>query len=981
MSDQPDPNGQGPGREPDLSEEETLDRRSVDLEDLPTAAQPPSTRPRALGVGEWRPDPGQDFGPYRLIRLLGKGGFGQVWEAESRDTGRRLALKVLTAAPTADPEEIERFEREGRLAASLSHPHCVYVFSAEQVEGFPVITMELMPGGTLQDRLRQRGPLPYREAVDYALQIAEGLEAAEGVGVIHRDVKPSNCFLDASGAVRVGDFGLSKTLDTDSHLTVTGSFLGTPAYSSPEQVKGRDVDSRSDLYSLGATLYALLTGRPPFSGGGGTQVLARILSEPPDPFSAAEAAVPTGLRKVVLRLLAKEKGRRYPSYAALRTALLPYSSRGLAAGQLGRRLLAILADLLMLHVALAAVAGAQVLFHPRLSNYVIQMVWLVAYFGVLEGLGGRSPGKRLLGLRVVTSEGAPLPFAAAALRAAVFTSALSLPAMLLIAYLSGPAFQELAARSPYLVMLVTELAPIALLLSTVRKRNGYAALHDLATRTRVMAVWATALRPHSERTSGEPRQGVSDPRDFGPYREIQPIWEREGESLLVARDEQLRRDVWVHTYREGAKVPPIDQLAAGRPGRLQWLQGSHEGTDRWDAFEAPSGRSLLERVRSSGGLPWAEVRHVLHDVSAELSARQQEARPGSGPRLSRVWVSPNGGAKLLDFSATGDEGPDADAPAPDWRGFVSRVVLFALEGKLDPGLSRPPRLPLPEHARPLVQSLFGIGAPPASPDELRRELDQVLHKPAAISWRMRLGPIALTALLPAFLAGMNSLMIFGSSGAPTASRTLVQCLSAQDKLERIADLAERRETERAIRILQAHSYGTLQSLASDETQGLERSTALGLLDKLAAEDRRAFESALAEHPSPTVEELVTARRRVDALSPPLRPSSLVPKLVLLVLLPLAAAALVLAPILRGPPLFALFGIVVQTTRGERASRLRCLLRSALTWAPFVLFRFWQPWPILWVVLPATVVAGVGLALAQPDRGLPDLVARTRLVAR
>src|SRR6185436_20403639 len=143
--------------------------------------------------------PDQPFGPYRLLRLLGRGGFGEVWEAEHQGTGRHTALKVLLQARAASGAAVERFQREGRLAASLDHPRCVFVFGADRVEGCPVIDMELMAGGTLQDVLNRHGALPYPHAVDYVLDVIDGLEAAQQAGILHRDVKPSNCFVDSDG--------------------------------------------------------------------------------------------------------------------------------------------------------------------------------------------------------------------------------------------------------------------------------------------------------------------------------------------------------------------------------------------------------------------------------------------------------------------------------------------------------------------------------------------------------------------------------------------------------------------------------------------------------------------------------------------------------------------------------------------------------------------------------------------------------------
>ena len=200
-----------------------------------------------------------EFGGYRILRLLGKGGMGAVYEAEELASGRRVALKVLGhSLDSADTRK--RFIREGRLAASINHPNSVYVFGTEEIEGAPVITMELVPGGTLHERVKDGGPMPVADAVDAILQIIAGLEAAHAVGILHRDIKPSNCFIEPSGTVKVGDFGLSiSTLSRgDSALTLAGSILGTPEFSSPEQLRGEELNVRSDIYSVGMTLYYLL---------------------------------------------------------------------------------------------------------------------------------------------------------------------------------------------------------------------------------------------------------------------------------------------------------------------------------------------------------------------------------------------------------------------------------------------------------------------------------------------------------------------------------------------------------------------------------------------------------------------------------------------------------------------------------------------------------------------------------------------------
>ena len=199
---------------------------------------------------------GQLWGPYRVIRLLGRGGMGEVYEAEQLETGRRLALKVLRDTLRGD-EDRARFLREGQLAASISHAHTVYIFGSEEVGGAPAITMELLSGGTLKDRVSAEGPMPPSAAVSAVLDIIGGLDAAQAAGILHRDIKPSNCFVDADGAVKVGDFGLSiSTLTRDvRHELATAGFQGTPHFAAPEQLRGEPLDVRADIYAVGATLY------------------------------------------------------------------------------------------------------------------------------------------------------------------------------------------------------------------------------------------------------------------------------------------------------------------------------------------------------------------------------------------------------------------------------------------------------------------------------------------------------------------------------------------------------------------------------------------------------------------------------------------------------------------------------------------------------------------------------------------------------
>src|SRR5260370_1067617 len=217
---------------------------------------------------------GQRFGPYQIVRPIGKGGMGQVYEADEIDSGRRVAIKILSRG-IGDEEERERFLREGQLAASLSHPNSVYVFGTTEVQGFPVIAMELVPEGTLKDLVVPDTPMSAAAGVDAILQVITGLEAAASIGILHRDVKPSNCFVHRDGRVLVGDFGLSvATAAPAAGAAGSKAILGTPGFASPEPLRGDALRARPDLYSVGATLFYLLTRRAPFDERTTTALIA-----------------------------------------------------------------------------------------------------------------------------------------------------------------------------------------------------------------------------------------------------------------------------------------------------------------------------------------------------------------------------------------------------------------------------------------------------------------------------------------------------------------------------------------------------------------------------------------------------------------------------------------------------------------------------------------------------------------------------------
>ncbi len=278
------------------------------------------------------------LGQYRLLERLGEGGMGQVFKARDQKLGRVVALKVIRKERLADPEAVRRFHQEIRAAAHLDHPHVVRAFDADRVGDTHVLVLEYVNGADLKQHVERGGPLPVREACEYARQAALGLEHAHQRGLIHRDVKPANLLLSPPraayplGLVKVVDFGLSLLSPSAARaadlatLTDSGGFVGTPDYMAPEQAdSAHDVDIRADLYSLGCTLFFLLAGRPPFQGKTLMQTLHKHQVAAPPDLTEVRPDAPPELGQVVRRLLAKRPDERYQTPAELASALEPFS--------------------------------------------------------------------------------------------------------------------------------------------------------------------------------------------------------------------------------------------------------------------------------------------------------------------------------------------------------------------------------------------------------------------------------------------------------------------------------------------------------------------------------------------------------------------------------------------------------------------------------------------------------------------------------
>jgi tRNA A-37 threonylcarbamoyl transferase component Bud32 len=259
-------------------------------------------------------------GRYETVSRLGTGAFGEVFRARDRVLGREVAVKRIRLDAFVETERLEevkqRFLREAQVAARLAHPGIVTTHDIVSEPATSFIVMELVKGDTLQTILQERGRLPPAEALDIAEQVAAALDHAHSQGIIHRDIKPANIMVEASGHVRVMDFGIAK-LDAGGNLTSTGLILGTPSYMSPEQARGRTVDARADVFSLGCVLYECVAGEKPFPAESITTILSKILTEAPAPLDVRKLGLPPALEGVLHRAMAKEPSQRFESAGQL----------------------------------------------------------------------------------------------------------------------------------------------------------------------------------------------------------------------------------------------------------------------------------------------------------------------------------------------------------------------------------------------------------------------------------------------------------------------------------------------------------------------------------------------------------------------------------------------------------------------------------------------------------------------------------------
>src|SRR5882724_4938819 len=288
--------------------------------------------------------PNTTIAQYTIVSKIGEGGMGEVYRARDAKLGRDVAIKVLPASFSENTDRLNRFEQEAQAAGALNHPNILVIYHIGTHGGAPYIVSELLEGETLRDRMAGAA-LPQRKALDYALQIARGLAAAHGKGIVHRDLKPDNIFITDDGRVKILDFGLAKLtsatdvtqsqseVPTRKVNTDPGTVMGTMGYISPEQLKGQPADHRSDIFSFGAILYEMLSGKRAFRGDSMAETMSAILREDPPDLSETNKTVSPALERVVRHCLEKNPAERFHSARDLAFAIESLSGSAISSGQ------------------------------------------------------------------------------------------------------------------------------------------------------------------------------------------------------------------------------------------------------------------------------------------------------------------------------------------------------------------------------------------------------------------------------------------------------------------------------------------------------------------------------------------------------------------------------------------------------------------------------------------------------------------------
>ncbi|MCY2981566.1 MAG: protein kinase [Planctomycetota bacterium] len=701
-------------------------------------------------------------GGYRLNRLLGEGGMGRVYQASDKD-GRMVAIKLLSAELSRSPEALERFKLEGIIASAISHPHCVFVHRADDYQGTPFIAMELMTGQTLKDLVAKRGPLPVDEVIPLILQCIDGLIEAHSRGMIHRDIKPANCYLDDKGNVKIGDFGLARSLISDSELTRTGAFLGTPLYASPEQILGETVDEQSDIYSLAATLYFMLAGNAPFESPNAPQVIAKIVSADPPVFTEAGVKVPKKLEQVVLRGLARDRTKRFGNFQQFRDELVQSIAQADRTASLTRRSIAYGIDTFLISMSITFVVFAfygiaDTRNELSLTIQILATTWQFLYFLTSEAIFGTTIGKRLLNLRVVLPETGDRPdFLNCLIRVAVFFAAINWIefASTLILNAIGLGTLEVAAflvGFSWLGFSVGCLTIVSVWKSTGRKKLLHEWLSNTETWVSVQKSITGSIElptPNWTLPLQSPELGSAIPSQLGRFEVRGRLETTDGTHWLMAHDSTIDRAVWIQISPANCPPPSESREKCTRRTRMRFLETGVHGDVRWDAYVAPDGAPIALWFDHCYPMPWSVTRQVLNAAIDEIGAGEMNvADPATG--ISRWWLTSTGKSTLSE--APVQLGKALVPQTVGHKPLFAELAYLALPDRrrstptiqrIKPSKSIAASVP-PWRATQLIQNLKA--AKLVDPGEIKKSLLEIDEHPQIVTATMRMVHAAMLGL-------------------------------------------------------------------------------------------------------------------------------------------------------------------------------------------------------------------------------------------
>lgn len=969
----------------------------------PRPHEMPSTTESNSSPQELAPD--SVFGPYRIQRLLGRGGMGAVYEAQHLADGRVVALKLLTV-DLDKMDARERFLREGQTAAAINHPNAVYIYGTEEIEGTPAITMEIVPGGTLDDKVKQQGALPWQEAVEDILQVIDGLDAAYNAGILHRDVKPSNCFVGPGGVVKIGDFGLSKPIDgTDQlKLTQTGLFLGTPVFSSPEQLLGESLDVRSDIYAVGVTFYQLLTGALPYASGSMMQVVASVLNGVPAPITNSRQDLPPALVAVAMKAMARKPADRFQSYDEFRAAVAALRVVERTPATLWDRFRASVVDwgvnVMLLGLIGVVWVNPSVSGTPRNADWrqvLISLTITLLVVGIPEALRGVSLGKWLVGIRVIGPANGPPGFLREAGRI-LLIGTVDFATLAVQMSVADP------ARKAGATMLATVLLR-ALFLVTARRSNGWRLLHDFATGTRVVRP-QLAMGPRRSETARATAPAMSGAeRKIGPYTIVGEA--RAGDGVLSGWDHTMRRAVWIVPRAEGEPETSAARRSMSRLCRLRWVGGRRSGADSWDAFETPLGEPLSERLKRP--VPWSAQQNWLLDLSEETIAARADGTSFEGASIDALWVTPTDRLVLIE---------GARVSGPGGASLVSQLcsAIAAASANSEP---------LPRYA----SRTFELASKAASPEEVKSLVQSTLGRPLSVTRARRLGmtlatvaPIIALSLIGWFsmtrsirIDPKGYLMSSIVSFVADSSRTNADSVRARAARDQVTTIRTRKFA------LALESLGVVPVIApdtitpADTLRAQRRLAEVYLATALRARtrdtvaqsmfggterERKQSSAILARNANVDSNDARNARMLVDSVwrgTIPGVDAGNIPKYIGFVMaggvmIFSAAFAILFGLLVRRGPMLRGFQLDIVNHKGEPAGRLRLLLRNIFVWSsllapvPAILLA-----PVVSVKVLATIIvistlvylAILGLCIwvlsKSPSRGIPERLSGTWLV--